>query len=358
MRIENLLLWAGIPAVFFAAIAIGQTPDREHDIAEITAWARSGHANFHSPSFSYWNEAGSIPPVCSTCHSGAGFRSLHGFDGSQPGLPDNPMPTGGVVDCATCHSPGIASLREIPLPSGNTHPVSGFEGACMTCHQGRGSSAMIERAVANSGEDDVNEELSFINPHYSVAAASLLGCAGALGYQYPGKNYEPRFTHAPSVTTCTSCHDPHSLTVAEETCRSCHQSGNSRDIRISRMSYDGSGNLGQGIHHDIVANRRLLFSLITEYARDVTGTPVVYVDRHPYFFTDHNDDGQPDQRDGAPVPYGNWTPRLLKAAYNWKFVGADAGIHVHNAHYALQLLHDSAEDLSTALGRKLEGIAR
>ena len=358
MFIRSLLLWAAIPGLFIAATAIGQSPNREPNIEEITAWARSGHANFHSTSFSYWNEAGSIPPVCSTCHSGAGFRSLHGFDGSGPGLPENPIPVGGVVDCATCHSPGLANLTEINLPSGMSHPVVGTEASCMTCHQGRASSATIENAVAQKGEDDVDEELSFINPHYAVAAASLLGGDGALGYQYPGKTYEPRFRHAPSVTTCTSCHDPHSLAVAEETCLSCHQTGSSRDIRISRLSYDGSGNLSQGIHHDIVANRGQLFALITEYAREVAGTPVVYIDRHPYFFADHNDDGQADQVEGAPVPYRSWTPRLLKAAYNWKFIGADAGIHVHNPHYALQLLHDSAEDLSGALGRELVDMAR
>lgn len=37
---------------------------------------------------------------------------------------------------------------------------------------------------------------------------------------------------------------------------------------------------------------------------------------------------------------------MLKAAYNWKFVSSDAGIHVHNPHYALELLYDSMEDLS------------
>mgnify|MGYP000612553564 FL=1 len=41
---------------------------------------------------------------------------------------------------------------------------------------------------------------------------------------------------------------------------------------------------------------------------------------------------------------------MLKAAYNWKFVGSDAGIHVHNPHYALELLYDSIENLAAPLG--------
>ncbi|SCY97391.1 hypothetical protein SAMN02927923_03150 [Microvirga guangxiensis] len=265
---------------------------------------------------------------------------------------------GGVVDCDTCHNPGLPKLTEIPLPSGMSHPVAGFEAACMTCHQGRASTVTIENAIAGGSDDVINAELRFINPHYSVAAASLLGSTGGLGYQYPNKTYEPRFAHARPVSSCTSCHDPHNLTVAEETCTTCHQTGNSREIRVSRMSYDGSGNLNQGIRRDIDTNRQRLFVLITDYAREVAGTPLVYVNRHPYFFADHNGDGKPDQREGASVSYASWTPRLLKAAYNWKFVGADAGIHVHNPHYALQLLYDSAEDLSNALGRELTDMKR
>lgn len=358
MPIRFLLPWAGIPLLFLTAVAIAQTPERDPNMEEITRWARSGHANFHSVSFSNWNAAGAIPPVCSTCHSGAGFRSLYGFDGSDPGLPADPVPTGGVVDCDTCHNPGLPALTEISLPSGASHPVSGFEAACMTCHQGRASSASIDIAVGDTPEDAVGTGMSFVNPHYAVAAASLLGGTGTLGYQYPDKQYEPRFLHAPSVTSCTSCHDPHSLEVAQETCLTCHQSADSRSIRISRISHDGSGNLSQGIFHDIAANRERLFALISDYAREIAGTPLVYANRHPYFFADHNGDGQPDQRDGTSVAYASWTPRLLKAAYNWKFVGADAGIHVHNPHYALQLLHDSAEDLSHALERPLKNMSR
>ena len=362
MRLPTALIWAGGPVVILAGAlvaAVGQTPDRTPNIEEITQWARSGHANIHSESFAHWNDAGEIPPICATCHSGAGFRSLYGFDGSQPGLPQSPVPVGGVVDCDTCHHPGVRTLTEIRLPSGVQHPVAGFEGACMTCHQGRASTASITKAVGTTGEDEVDPKLGFVNPHYSIAAASLLGGAGALGYQYSGKAYEPRFFHARPVSSCVSCHEPHHRSVAQQPCVSCPQTGDSKAIRISRLSHAGSGDLAKGIYDDIVANRARLMSLIVDYARERAGTPVIYDgSRHPYFFADHNRDGIPDQREGAPVPYASWTPRLLKAAYNWKFVGADAGIHVHNPHYALQLLFDSAEDLSLALGRELEGMIR
>lgn len=339
--------------------AIAQTPIRVTNTAQITQWARSGHADAHSKSFTNWNDSKQIPPVCATCHSGAGFRALYGFDGGKPDIPATPVPTGGVVDCETCHAPGLSSITAIRLPSGIQHPVAGVEAACMTCHQGRASTASIAKAVGQTPDDQVDPKLTFINPHYAVAAASLLGATGSLGYQYPGKTYEPRFAHAPPVSTCASCHEPHSLAVAEKTCAGCHTTSDAKAIRISRTSYDGSANLKKGIRDDIDANRRRLLALIKDYAREVTKSPLVYDgSRHPYFYADHNGDGVPDQREGAPVVYSLWTPRLLKAAYNWKFVGADAGIHVHNPHYALQLIYDSAEDLSIGLRRPLTGMVR
>jgi hypothetical protein len=359
MRMRHFLLAGTIPLIFAVVATSAQSPTRTPDIEEIMQWARSGHANAHSESFAHWNDEGEIPPVCATCHSGEGFRSLHGLDGSEPGLPQSPIPVGGVVDCDTCHSPGLQSVTHVTLPSGQQHPVTGFEAACMTCHSGRAASVTVEKAVAERPGDVVDAGLRFINPHYATAAASLLGGTGALGYHYPGKSYEPRFVHARPVSTCLSCHEPHNLTVSQQTCLTCHETGASQDIRISRQSHDGSGNLEQGIAVDIAANRKRLFALMADYAREVVGTPIVFdAVRHPYFFADHNGDGLADQSDGAPVAYASWTPRLLKAAYNWKFVGADAAIHVHNPHYALELLYDSAEDLSAALERELTGMAR
>ena len=220
----------------------------------------------------------------------------------------------------------------------------------MTCHQGRAAGATIVRATDGRAEDTPDSALTFINPHYATAGATLLGGYGGMGYQYPGKDYSGRFLHARPVATCASCHDPHSLTVSEKTCLTCHTSGKAADIRISRVSFDGSGDLKKGIRGDISANSARLKSMIEDYAAWVVKVPVHYDgSRHPYFFADANGDGVADQADGKPVPYNAWSPRMLKAAYNWMFVGSDAGIHVHNPHYALQLLYDSMNDLSGPL---------
>ncbi len=44
--------------------------------------------------------------------------------------------------------------------------------------------------------------------------------------------------------------------------------------------------------------------------------------------------------------YQSWTPRLLKAAYNYQVAAKNPGGYVHNPGYLLQLLHDSLESLS------------
>lgn len=322
----------------------------------IASWARSGHSDASSEAFAHWDDDGEIPPVCATCHSGAGFRTFHGLDGSAPGPAQNPVPTGGVVDCGTCHDPGLSKVTEVKFPSGLMHPVATTaEASCMTCHQGRAAGNMVAKAVGETGADTPDPELRFINPHYAVAASTWLGGYGGSGFQYEGKDYTGRFFHARPVATCVSCHAPHSLKVAEDTCSTCHEDGTPDNIRLSRLSYDGSGNLKQGIRADIAANAERLHGLLIEYATSVAGTPMVYDGHHhPYFFADANGDGRADQTDGASVAYNAWTPRLLKAAFNWKFVTSDKGAFAHNPHYALELLYDSTEDLAAALGHDIQ----
>ena len=92
-----------------------------------------------------------------------------------------------------------------------------------------------------------------------------------------------------------------------------------------------------------------------DYAAEVAGKPMVYDGgSYPYFFADANGDGLADQAEGRLVAYDTWTPRLLRATFNWKVVTADPGIHAHNPVYALELLYDSIEDLADPLGVEME----
>ena len=291
-----------------------------------------------------------MPPVCSVCHSGAGFRSFHGLDGSKPGVPEKPLPTGGVVDCETCHSPGLSKITKVTFPSGVVEPVAGVEAACMTCHQGREAGASVAKATAGMEDDTPAKDLRFINPHYLTAAANWFGGPGKAGYQYPGKDYSGRFLSCPSrgllrlVPRPAQPEGRHRKPVRHVT--RIPTPGKSALLGRAMMA---SGDLSVGIRSDIQANADLLMQMIADYATQVAGTPMVRESHYPYFFADANGDGLADKVDGKAVGYNAWTPRMLRAAFNWKLITADPGVYAHNPYYALELLYDSIEDLSGPL---------
>ena len=316
----------------------------------IADWYRSSHADQAAEAFRHWDADEKITPVCSVCHSGEGFRAFHGLDGSAPGIPTEPIQTGGVVDCGTCHNAGLSEIKEVAFPSGLMHPVQGVEAACMTCHQGRTAGSDVVKAVADMDVDTPNPELRFINPHYATAAATWLGGYGGAGFHYEDKSYSGRFFHARPVSSCNSCHEPHTLEVSFEPCLTCHEGDSPEDIRISRHSYDGTGNTEVGIKSDIEGNAARLLDMIRDYGAEVSGVPIIYEGhQYPYFFADANGDGVIDQNEGKSVAYNAWTPRMLRVTYNWKLVTADPGSFAHNPPYVLELLHDSIEDLADPL---------
>lgn len=152
-----------------------------------------------------------------------------------------------------------------------------------------------------------------------------------------------RFTHVRSITQCIDCHDPHSLEIEVQSCVRCHGTEDLRAIRTSMVDYDGDGHTDSGIYAEISALSRTLREAIDTYSINIIQTEIAYVDRFPYFV---HAEGSED----AGTTYTSWTPRLLRAAYNYKFVTSDPGAYAHNPHYAIQLLHDSITDLGGAMG--------
>jgi len=324
----------------------------------ISDWFRSGHADAAAEAFRHWDDDQQIQPGCATCHSGEGFRDFYGFDGSEVGVVDGPVDTGGVVDCGTCHHEGLAEVTEVTFPSGLMHPVKGVEASCLVCHQGRAAGKDISEAIGTLPTDAPDPSLRFINPHYATAAATWLGGYGGSGYHYEGREYAGRFFHARPVSSCNSCHEPHTLEVAFEPCLTCHLADDAQSIRIARQSYDGSGDTSVGIRSDIQANAATLLGMIESYAALVAGVPMVYnATRYPYFFTDANGDGMMDEGDdGRALAYSAWTPRSLRTVFNYKLVTADPGNYAHNPAYSLQLLYDSIEDLAEPLGVDMQAM--
>jgi hypothetical protein len=210
---------------------------------------------------------------------------------------------------------------------------------CLNCHQGRESKASVDEAIGNLGDDEIGENLRFKNVHYFAAGASLFGAEAQGGYEYDGQSYAGRNVHVDEFDTCTECHDIHALEVAVDSCAACHRGVRTAEdlltIRSGNIDYDGDGNVSEGLAGEIDTMREsllLAMQLVTTGEDDLDG--IVYGDGYPYFFNEDGDD------------YGTWTPRLLRAAYNYQYATKDPGGYAHNGLYILGLLYDSLNDLS------------
>jgi len=274
-----------------------------------------------------------------------------GADGPTAFKMDKDHVTGSVVGCQTCHHPKAESLDQVTFPSDVKITDIKSSATCMVCHQGRSSTSTVTNKVADLPEDSVNSDLSFINIHYRAAAATLLGSEVQGGFEYPSQSYAGRFTHVDGFSECIDCHNPHSLTVEQASCAQCHQQDALEDIRIGKTDFDGDSNIEEGIASEIMAIHTHLGNVIAEYARNVSKQAIIY-DSHayPYFFNDKNANTVVDENEAIyPNRYQSWTPRLLKAAYNYQFVAKDPGAYAHNPAYVTQLLFDSVNDIERSL---------
>lgn len=333
-------------------------------------WAASAHAAHADEAFSHWDEDGAVPATCARCHTTTGFRDYLGDDGSAPHSVEADVPAGEVVSCMACHNPTASELDHVLFPSGVHLEGLGPEARCMTCHQGRASKDDVDASIAQAGAadhpDTVEPGLSFTNIHYYAAGATLNAGRVRGGYQYDDVSgitplYDVRFRHVEGYDTCTGCHDPHSLEVRVEQCAECHTGVSTvedlRDVRMissSTVDYDGDGDLTEGIYYELQGVKEVLYAAMQAYAADRDGVDPICYDpsSYPYYFVDSDGSGGFCSASEATFAngYKTWTPRLLRAAYNYQVAGNDPGAFAHNAKYMIQLMHDSIQDLSGATG--------
>ncbi len=351
-------------SILFTAALVLPAPARADDLVGlerlIAAWLDSPHGDYHSLSFTYWNEDGAVPENCAMCHSETGFLDYLGVGDHTPGQVDHPGTINTVIGCASCHTEEAHKLDTVSFPSGVDVSGLGSSATCMVCHQGRQSDEQVKARVDGKPVDEISEELAFLNIHYAASAATMLGSEARPGYQYEGRSYAGRFMHVPGADTCVACHEAHSTTVETEGCVACHTGvEDMRDIRTQHRDFAGTGDRSGGIHSEIVGLKEQLLDAIKLYAEDVAGTPIAYANSFPYFFADPDGTGElaEDQitRDNR---YQSWTPRLLKAAYNYQVALKDPGGYVHNPRYMLQILHDSLADLADVLELDVSHISR
>ena len=338
--------------------AVPPTPTPDPAAIAAEEFAGAGHADGTGEAFIHWDAANpaEIPTSCAKCHSSAGFQDF---------LADGKVDTavaapGAPFTCETCHNDAAAAQTEVVFPSGTviSAEMAGPSAVCMNCHQGRESKVSLDKKLAGFGEnldpdaaptpyknDQGNDvTLSFSNIHYYAAAATLYGSEVSGGYQYDGKKYDVKNSHVDMANSCVGCHNQHSLELQLDKCQICHgeeaaTTEGLKNIRepSSAMDYDGDGDNTEGVAYEIEGLQAILYSSIQAYAKEVAGAEIKYdAITYPYFMG----------MDGKAYP--NWTPRLLKAAYNYQTSIKDPGAFAHGGKYIIELLYDSIEDLNAS----------
>jgi hypothetical protein len=316
----------------------------------------AGHFAASQEAFRHWDEEGEVPGSCSRCHSAAGLPLY-----IQEGVSIN-QPVASGLNCATCHNDLTTFTRfevgAVTFPSGaSLDSGSSDANLCLNCHQGRESTVSLNAAInqAGVGDDEVSDALRFRNPHYFAAGATRFGTEAKGAYEYADQTYNGIFKHVDAFSLCTQCHDTHGLTVRVEACGVCHSGvqteADLKNIRVDSagqaIDYDGDGNTTEGIAGEVQGMHDALYAAIQTYATDTVGAGIVYDNgSYPYWFTDTNGNGTGDPDEiNSDNAYASWTPRLLRATYNYTWVAKDPGAFAHNNEYVMQFLYDSIQDL-------------
>ena len=306
-----------------------------------------GHFAGSEEAFRHWDEDGAVPGSCSKCHSAAGLPlfATEGVSISQP------LANG--LNCATCHSNldtyELYTFDSVTFPSGAS--VSFGEGevdnTCINCHQGRSSAGSVDGLIGDLGDDEISENLRFLNIHYFAAGATLFGTEVKGAYEFAGNEYLGKNEHVGAFDSCTECHNTHALEVEVVECSECHENvataADLHDIRVSETDFDGDGDVTEGLAGEIDTMAETLYAAMTEYAVSIGADPIVYNSHaYPYFFND------------AEERYATWSPSLLRAAYNYQYAQKDPGAFAHNGQYIIQVLYDTLADV----GADVSGMTR
>lgn len=325
--------------LFIAALILSACSEEALTARE--KWETSAHADAGSAAFTNWDDRDppEISENCAKCHSTHGYRDFLGDDSSEVGVVNQPAAVGTTVECDACHNDKADVKTSALMPSGISIEDLDSEANCMECHQGRASGVQIQEAIDGLPLDTLNSDLSFTNIHSNPAGPTLYGSQANGGYEYAGMEYLGKFPHTPEFATCTECHDAHDLGISVDSCSACHPGVRTGEdlvhIRVTNIDYDGDTDITEGIAAEIEGVQEILLSFMRIYTAREGGVTINYEDRRPYFF------------DGKGEEFTNWTPRLLRAAFNYHYVAKNSGGYAHNPHYLIQLMHDSIDDLGT-----------
>lgn len=319
---------------------------------DVSSMARddAGHFAGNTEPFRHWdfdNEGNPVYEVeasCAKCHSAAGLPQFieHGAN--------LPVEAANGFACSTCHNeeawPERYTVASVTFPSAAVVSFGGKDAdgnyvaddsnLCILCHQGRSSTPTVNRALGSKDLDTPDPSIRFSNIHYFAAGATIFGADVQGAYMYEGREYVGQNMHADEdgkMNKCQDCHDVHALEPKVETCQTCHDTTDPTAIRETDVDYDGDGDVEEGIKGEIDTLTEALYAEMQKYAEGAGGAITYDAHAYPYFF---NAEGK---------GYAAWTPRLLKAAFNYQYILKDPGAYTHNPKFVVQFLYDSIQDL-------------
>lgn len=322
--------------------------------------SRNAHGHFDTTGepFRHWDADGAVPGTCAKCHTATGLPTFLANNTNIAVEPPSPS-----LQCQTCHDDlaefTVFEVADVAFPSGArvTFGEGAPENLCISCHQGRESTVSVNRAIGSLGDDEVGERLTFRNVHYFAAGATLFGNDVQGAYQYADHEYNGRNIHVPDeVETCTDCHDVHRQVLDLATCEDCHDDVQTvEDVRLIRsgegfegeaVDFNGNGDADEPMRDEIATFEEALLAGLQAYATEL-GTPIIYnANAYPYWFNDTNGNGTADEDEvNSDNRFASWTPRLLRAAYNYQYFQKDPGDYAHNPYYSMQVLYDSIENV-------------
>jgi hypothetical protein len=287
-----------------------------------------------------------------------------------------------VLKCDTCHNavsdPSTGTLRQHKFPSGNVVTTDPATAICSQCHDGGRPgyevSALQAVLAANPTVTDDQQLPSASNKavraHYLPAASTLFGAKAANWFQYAGKIYTSQNLHG-GKGSCVSCHDAHTGSVASDDevpskCGACHLNdaglpvANFLELEETRQfgfegDVNGNGNATESLRQEIDGLGTTLYAAIRAYATNVAGADICVGDNKAWL--DNGLGGgiagngicEAGEMPSSGNTYNMFTPRLLKAVYNFLLYQNDAGGWAHNPRYEIEILYDTITDVNAGL---------